>query len=318
MEENLINNNYEKNEYIFKIIYLIRINLPSSEFLYVFMFLLKYIGLILFSMSLNQIKKEILTKPPPEPNDFDKKKKFISQHYDDNIYVFFSKVLFCGNNIRILNGNYQMICIIGFCLLLMYIFIIIFGFFYMRNKYYDKNEITPIEKQIKNINNNSNFEEILFKYITFIFFLIVFFHQYIIEYYIFGFIGYILHLFTFFESIPFNYFNGQYYVNIENHLKDLSFLPYINIIINSITILIVLIFFILFLLINSTNTIFIKNGIPLYSNKKYLLIKVFILNYNSLFGIVNIFSNELKMKIIIIFIIIILVFILLDIILSFY
>ena len=318
MEENLINNNYEKNEYIFKIIYLIRINLPSSEFLYIFMFLLKYIGLILFSMSLNQIKKEILTNPPPEPNDFHNKKKFISQHYDDNIYIFFSKVLFCGNNIRILNGNYQMICIIGFCLLLMYIFIILFGFFYMRNKYYDKNEITPIEKQIKNINNNSNFEEILFKYITFIFFLIVFFHQYIIEYYIFGFIGYILNLFNFFETISVRYFNKYYYSDIDNHLKNLSINPFINIIINGITIIIVLIFFISFLFLNSTKTIFIKNSIPLYANKKYLFMKIIILNYNNIFGMINLFSNSLKLKIIFIIIIMIFIFILLDITLSYY
>ena len=54
MENNHNSNSlFEKNEYKFKLIYLIRKNLPKSEFLYLLMFALKYIGLILFSISLN-------------------------------------------------------------------------------------------------------------------------------------------------------------------------------------------------------------------------------------------------------------------------
>ena len=53
MEENKINLIFEKNEFRFRILYLIRKNLPKSEFLYLLMFFLKYIGLILFSISLN-------------------------------------------------------------------------------------------------------------------------------------------------------------------------------------------------------------------------------------------------------------------------
>ena len=53
MEDNKINLMFEKNVFKFKILYLIRKNLPKSEFLYLLMFFLKYIGLILFGISLN-------------------------------------------------------------------------------------------------------------------------------------------------------------------------------------------------------------------------------------------------------------------------
>ena len=320
MEENTINIDNEKNEYLFKIIYLIRINLPSSEFIYIIMFFLKYIGIITFGLSLNQMKKEINTPSPNEKDSNDKNDNNLLNSNDsiDNVHSFFSKLLINGNNLKILNNKYQIICIIGFCVLLIYIIIFIFGFFYMRNKYYNKTLITNIEKKIKIINNNADFEKKLFKYISYTFFLIVFFHQYIIEYYIFGFIGYIFNIFHFFETFTSENYNSYYYTNLDNHLKSLTINPVVNIVINAVTIIIVLIFFIIFLLINSTKTLFIKNGIPLYANNKYILMKFIIFNYNSLYGMANIFGNQLKIRIIIIIIVTILISILMDIILSFY
>ena len=54
MKENEINIEFSNNEYLFKMLYLIRTNLPTSEYIYIIMFLLKYIGIILFSISLNK------------------------------------------------------------------------------------------------------------------------------------------------------------------------------------------------------------------------------------------------------------------------
>ena len=317
MEENAINIYNEKNEYLYKIIYLIRINLPSSEFIYIIMFFLKYIGIIIFGLSLNYIRKEIDITPSSE-KDLKNLESSESKNTNDNIYSFFCNFLINGNNLKILSGNYQIICIAGLGILLIYIFVFIFGFFYMRNKYYNEKIISEIEKQIKKINNNSNFEKKFFKYMTYIFFLIVFFHQYIVEYYIFGFIGYILNILNAFESISMERLNITVFSDVDMHLKNIILNQEINIVVNSITIIIIVIFFIFFLLINSTKTIFIKNGIPLYANQKYLFIKVIILNYNSLFGMINIFENELRIKITIIVIITISILILMDIILSFY
>ena len=55
MENDKINIDYEKKEYIFRIIYLIRINLPSAEYVYISMFFLKSIGHLLISNSLNNL-----------------------------------------------------------------------------------------------------------------------------------------------------------------------------------------------------------------------------------------------------------------------
>ena len=75
MEENKDNMIFEKNEYKFKILYLIRKNLPKSEFLYILMFFLKYIGIILFSISLNvydtrniNYNTNIINANIPDPN----------------------------------------------------------------------------------------------------------------------------------------------------------------------------------------------------------------------------------------------------------
>ena len=306
---------YEKNEYIYKIIYLIRTNLPSSEYIYIIMLFLKNIGLILFSISLNFwkiVKIEQSNETPKNDNNI------FDINTIDNVNIIFSKFLINGNNLKILNKHYQVICIIGFCILLIYIIIFIFGLFYMRNKYYNKDLITGIEKRIKRINNNSIFEKKFFKIITYIFFLIAFFHQYIIEYYLFGFFGYILHFFKVFEAIPEKHLNKSYYVYIEEHFKDISMNSYIIFCINFITIIIILIIFIFFMLINSTKTIFIKNGFPLYANKKYLFIRIIIFNFNPFYGVINTFDNDLRIKITLIVISVFSVIILADIFISFY
>ena len=314
MEDDKIGIQYERNEYIFRIIYLIRINIPSSEYIYIIMFFLKYIGLILFSISLNQWNNDIRTNI-----DDNNTIKLFSNNSYNRINLIIEKFLINGNNLNILKYNYQIICLIGFSFLLLYILIIIFGFFYMKNKYYNKTFTTSIEKKIKRINNNSHFEEILFKIIAYVFFLIAFFHQYIIEYYIFGFLGYILYLFRILDSNILLYkSNNNYFVNIEEHLKNLSINPIPMIIINFITIISVLVIFIIFMIINSTKTLFINNGFPLYGSSRYLFIKLIYFNCNCLYGIINTFNDTLKIKIIIIINVIFSIIILIDIILSFY
>ena len=144
MDENKANLLFEKNEYIFKILYLIRKNLPNSEFLYLLMFLLKYIGLILFSISLNVYdttsSKNSMTNQDPKPNGFssfkpdenfnfssdipmkDKNGDFsdinTSSNNSDNsnnnmIVTIFQKLLINGDNFKTLNDSYQLICLIG-------------------------------------------------------------------------------------------------------------------------------------------------------------------------------------------------------------
>ena len=162
MEENKDNMIFEKNEYKFKILYLIRKNLPKSEFLYILMFFLKYIGIILFSISLNVYdtrninnNTNIINANIPDPNHYlfsdDMANKPVQQNYgeknefsdylfksdyymndknkpEDNpnnsnnqinssdsnnmIQYIFRKLLINGDNFKILNNSYQIICLI--------------------------------------------------------------------------------------------------------------------------------------------------------------------------------------------------------------
>ena len=117
MNDDQIKIENEKNEYLFKILYLIRTNLPTNEIIYIIMFLFKYIGLILFSISLNQFKIN-------KNNNTEKSYNII--------YYFFSKFIINGNDLKILVYNYQEICIIGFEILIFFIIFVIFGVFYVK------------------------------------------------------------------------------------------------------------------------------------------------------------------------------------------
>jgi len=310
MDDDKINIEYEKQEYIFKIIYLIRINLPSSEFVYLSMVFLKSIGYLLLSFSLNDLSNQ--------RNINDKIKNNENTDLYDFIYTLLSNILINGKNLNIINKNYQDICIVGFCILFIYILVVIFGFIYMKNKYYNNTIITYTEKKMKKITKSSNFEKKMFRIISYCFFFISFFHQYIIEYYIFGFIGYLLYLLGILESEVFDNSNKAYTISIEEHIKKLYFHPIVIIMINLITIILVLIIFILFILINSTKTLFLNNGFCFYNNKINLIIKIIIYNFNPLYGIFNTFPKSIRANVIILIMIILIVIILIDIIISFY
>ena len=99
MEEERINIDFEKNEYLFKIIYLIRINQPKSEYMYIIMFLLKYIGLILLSISLNEWKKELIQS---RENEINNNFSLFSLSAHKSIYKFLTIFLINGNNLKIL------------------------------------------------------------------------------------------------------------------------------------------------------------------------------------------------------------------------
>ena len=310
MEDDKINIQYEKNEFLYKIIYLIRINLPTSEYLYILMFFLKYIGLVLFSISLN-IWKE--ADENIELNTINNKTSFA------NIQSFLSNFMINGNDLKILNKHYELICLMGFLFLLFYILVIIYGIIYMKSKYYNKNSVTSIDKKIKRINNSSIFQKRIFRIISYIFFFIIFFHQYIIEYYLFGFIGSLLYYFGFFDSESFNISTSkEYSIYINEYFKNLSMNPIFILIISLITIIIIFVFFIIFMLLNSTKTLFLNTGIPFYGNKKYLFIKIIIFNYNQLYGMLNMCNPNLKYKISLVINIISLVIILMDIFLTLY
>jgi hypothetical protein len=293
------------------------------------MYFLKYIGFILFSVSLNEWKnndnENDINNKNNENIPFQEKEEgkninnnnddYLKNNIFDYVHYFLSKFLINGNNLKILNSKYQLICIIIFSIILSYVILVFYGFLYMKKKYYDETPINSIEKKLKKINSNTNLEKILFKIISYFFFFFAFVHQYIIEYIFFGFLGYILNLFRVFEL---NIINKEHSFYIEKHLKDLYYEQIAIIIINGISIIIVLAIFILFMIINSTKTLFLNNGFPLYGNKRYLLIKIIIFNLNPLYGVINSFTNVLRNKIIFIIIIIIAIIITMNFLISYH
>ena len=171
---------------------------------------------------------------------------------------------------------------------------------------------------MKIIAKSTNFEKQLFKVISYFFFLISFFHQYIIEYYSFGLFGYLSYLLGFFDKKMFDDSNEAYTIPIKEHIKNLYINPIFILVINLITIILILIIFILFMIINSTKILFINNGFSFYSNNLFLIIKLIIYNFNPLYGIVNTLSNDIRIKTTISFMIFFIIIIVIEIILSFY
>ena len=334
MEDNKIKIIFEKNEFRFKILYIIRENLPKSEFLYLFMFFLKYIGLILFSISLNLFdtrntntnssdKNSNFQENEQNKDDFHRKPQNNKNDVNSNnlIQTIFKNFLINGNNYKILNNSYQFVCIIGLLFLFIYLILWVFVYFYMKKKYFMKNEMSVTDKKLNEINQSDIFEKRIIKCLTYILFLIAFFHQYIIEYYIFGFLGYLLNLFDVLNKAEDKNsydINDNYTKYIKSHLNKLIFPEIFIAFINFVTIVIILVIFIYFVLIHSYKTLYISKNYSLYSNRKNLFINTILLNFNPLYGIVNYFSNTTKLKFMFIFIIIIIFLILLKIIVNYY
>jgi len=103
------------------------------------MIFLKSIGYLLISISLND-----LSYKKNESYGINKNQNANLYNF---IYNFLSNLLINGKNLNIINKNYQEFCIAGFCFLLIYIFVVIFGFIYMKNKYFNNTKITSAEKK---------------------------------------------------------------------------------------------------------------------------------------------------------------------------
>ena len=203
-------NNNEKNEknetkiknnnYLLKSLHLIKINFPSSDVFYAVMFFFKYIGVIVNSRIIEMIlNKEII-----------------------HINKYLCSFLIFGKNFKLILNHYQLITIIGALLLLVFILFSFFSFLYMKIKY--QSIKTLIQEKMDE--TNKIIEEILFKIISYIYLTIIFFHQYILEYYFFGFYSFIYYQIGLFSKngiVPNNYIETLHldyyeYFSNNNHL----------------------------------------------------------------------------------------------------
>ena len=265
--------NRRNKYYAFKAIYIIRRNYPTSKVFYSIMFLFKYLGIIsnsrIIEICLNENNLSI-------------------NRYISNFFIF-------GKNFSIIYTKYQLISIIGAIFFLIFIIFTISSYIFMHSRY--KNVRTLIGEKMKEKEIKIKVEEILFKIISYISLIIVFFHQYIIEYYsfgVYGFVYYQMGLFAKNGNFPSIYIDDLHtdlydYFQLDNHL--------LIFIINLIVIILVINFLFIFLIFNTTKSLFLLYGIPYSGNIIYLLMKIIILSFQPFFAITNLYKDETKIKI---------------------
>jgi len=259
--------------YAFKSIYIIRKNYPKSKTFYIIMFFFKYLGIISNSRIIETCFKE---------------KNLSINRYISNFFIF-------GKNFSAIYAKYQLISIIGAIIFLISIIFTISSYIFMHSRY--KNVHSLIGEKMKNKEKKIKVEEILFKIITYISVFVVFFHQYIIEYYSFGVYGFIYYqtgLFTKNGNFPSIYVDDLHknlydYFQLNNHL--------LIFIVNLIVIFLVINYLFIFLVFNTTKSLFLLYGIPYSGNIIYLLMKIIILSFQPFYAITNLYKDETKIKI---------------------
>ena len=269
-------NNKEKvvfdinNYYLLKSCYLIRKNFPSSKHFYLIMIFFKYFGIIANSRIIEMNLSE--------------NKLFINK-YLSNFFIF-------GKNFSPVLNHYQLYTLLGAFILIILNIFVISCFLYMKARY--KNVKTLYNEKFKEINSSINLEEIAFKIVSFSLLLIVFFHQYIIEYYLFGFYGFIYYNFGIFNKM--GKFPDTYIDSLHDELFD--YFQYNNhvliFIINTFVIILVFIYFFIFMLFNSTKGLFLNHGMPYSGNLLYLIMKIIILSFQPLYSISNLYAYNKK------------------------
>ena len=259
--------------YAFKAIYIIRKNYPTSQVFYLIMFLFKYLGIIsnsrIIEICLNENNLSI-------------------NRYISNFFIF-------GKNFSLIYAKYQLISIIGAIIFLISIIFTISSYIFMHSRY--KNVRTLIGEKTRMEDTKIKIEEILFKIISYISLFIVFFHQYIIEYYAFGVYGFIYYqagVFTKNGNFPNFYIDDLHkdlydYFQLDNHL--------LIFIVNLVVIFLVISYLFIFLAFNTTKSLFLLYGIPYSGNIIYLLMKIIILSFQPFYAITNLYKDETKIKI---------------------
>jgi hypothetical protein len=243
-------------------------NFPSSQLFFIIFYSLKYIGLIVNS----RIIEMNLNKDTISLNK-----------YLCNFLIF-------GKSFSPIYSNYQLICFLGASFLLLFVLFSSFSFIYMKIKYQNINSLI----QEKMENNNEKIEEIFFKIIAYIEIVILFFHQYILEYYFFGFYGFIYYKMGIFSK---NGSSSKIYIDTLNTTSLYDYFLYNNhvsiFIINLIVIIYILLLFYSFLMFNTTKGLFLNHGLYC-GNRKFVIMKLLLLSTQPIFGIHNFYSNESK------------------------
>ena len=261
--------NSNNNLYLLKSAYLLKTNFPSANTFYIILFFLKYLGIIANS----RIIEEITNKDNISINKYLK-----------NFFIF-------GNSFSAMYKNYFSLIIFGAFVYLAYFIYFIICIFYMRKKYKKINSI--LDEKI--YCTDEKFERIIFKIISYITIILIFFHQYIFEYYSFG-----IYTFIFYQlGITTKAGVSKYYVE----KLDYELIDYFDntnhiliFIINLITIIFIIFNLSIYMAFNSIRGLFLGHGI-FSGNMKFTVIKIIIFNMQPLYLLTKFFNDDTKITV---------------------
>ena len=258
------------NIYIIKSLFLSKRIVPTSDIFFIIFFSLKYIGLIVNS----RIIEMTLNKNTISINK-----------YLRNFLIF-------GKSLSPVLNNYQLITLFGAFFLLFYLLLAVSSIIYLKIKYSKINSL--IEEKMEKI--NEKIEKNLFNVISFIYLIILFFHQYILEFYFFGFYSFIYYqMGVFSKNGTFSkVYTDSLHDDLYNYFLDNNHLSIF--IINIIVIFITFFFLFNYFNFNSSKGLFLINGIYC-GNKKFLIMKVILLSTQPIFGITNLYAENMKILI---------------------
>ena len=261
-----------ENYYLLYSIYSIRKNIPTSKIFYLVMYFFKYIGALICSRI-------------PE--------KEINKNYF-SLDKYLSGFLIFGKDYSLACTHYVLISIIIFVFLMIFIIFSSIFFNYMKVKF--KNITTLYDYTIADINRNKKLEDNLYQIISFILIIIIFTHQYIVEYLFFGVYFYFFYLLGEFsdDNIQNNNYNKTIYnelyqfFNKSNNVNNITIIFIINLI--SIIFIIILLF--IFLLFNSVKCLFLNYGMSYCGNNTYLVIKIILFTSQPFYSFVVIYDDQ--------------------------
>ena len=286
-EKNIPN---ENNMYLLKALYLMRKSTPISQTFLFVLFFTKYLGVIVNS----RIIEMITSKGSVSLNKYLK-----------NLFLF-------GQDLSVMHRYYFEISIFGAILILCYYIYFMSCFIYMRFTY--KNISSIMDEQAQSI--NKNIERILYKILSYVTSFLIFFHQYIVEYFAFGIYGFIYNELGISSKIV----GSKTY----SQSMDLKFIDYLEngkhipvLIISLIVIILLIVNFFFFMWYNSVKGLFLDDGI-FYGNRKYIILKMIMFHFQPFFILTKFYNDETNIKIGIIFNIIIIVLCLISLWNSFY
>ena len=268
----------KNNLYLLKSLFLLKKNFPTSDTCFYFLFFLKYLGIIVNS----RIIEMVTCKDSVSLNKYLK-----------NIFLF-------GKDFSAMHKNYFSGSMTIATIVLIYWLFNIFCVLYMKYKY---KKITSIIDE-KSYGTNEKLENILFKIVSYINFVIIFFNQYFLEYILFGIFGFIYNQIGLTSKIGAqNNYANSLEPELMDYLDSTNHFPIL--IVNMIVAILIVFNMFTYLMFSSIRGLFLYKGI-LCGNFKFIFIKIIMFSFQPFFALTKFYNDDKQITIGIIFNVIIL------------